>query len=397
METILPLLNEAERYLAEQDLDRAAELFQRARELDGQMSPFPTMGLARIALALARQDDARRLLERVVAQHPHVAQARHLLGIACEAQGHGEAALAHYEAAVTLSPELGLGFVSLARAYAQQRRWQEAQRAAARAMRLMPDSAGARLTAARIANASGTAATALKLATEAFCLAPGWDVAAAMVADLLCNARQLELASRWLDRALARLPDSPLLLQKRVAVAVRLDETVRARACAEQLVTVAPQNSGARLLAAALATTEGDLAQAVVHAKAALALDPKSDAAYLQLGIVYEAARHSVGAERAYRQAVSLGPRNWRARMNLAVLLLEEDDPAGWREAEALLHEALAAAPAEDHEPLRYNLTLACVKQGRTAEAKQHVRQARAPSGDRQALLALVGLAGAAT
>lgn len=393
METILPLLNEAERYLADDDLDRAAELFQRARELDGRMSPFPTMGLARIALALARQDDAKRLLDRVVAQHPHVAQARHLLGIACEAQGQLDVAVAHYEAAVTMVPELGLGFISLARAYAQQGRWTEAQTAAARAMRLLPDSAGARLTAARIADASGIAATALKLATEAFCLAPGWDLAAAMVGDLLCNAQQLDLAAKWLDAALERLSGSALLLQKRAAVAIRQDQTARARACAERLVELLPNNVGARLLAAALATTEGALPQALAHAKAALALDPKADAAYLQLGVVYEAARHAVGAERAYRQATRLSKANWRARMNLAVLLLEQPQAAGWREAKTLLEEALGTAPTEDQALIRYNLTLACLKQGRGAEARQHAREARQPSGERQALLALVASA----
>ncbi len=390
METILPLLNEAERYLGDNDLDRAAELFERARALDGRMSPFPTMGLARIALALARQDDAKRLLDRVVAQHPHVAQARHLLGIACEAKGEFEVAIAHYEAAVAMAPEQGLGFVSLARAYAQQGRWTEAHTAAARAMRLLPDSAGARLTAARIADANGIAATALKLATEAFCLAPGWDVAAAMVGDLLCNAQQLSLAAKWFDAALERIPDSALLVQKRAAVAIRQDQTQTARLWAERLVQLLPRTVNTRLLAAALATTEGDLAQALAHAKGALALDPKSDAAYLQLGIVYEAARHEVGAERAYRQAVRLSKTNWRARTNLAVLLLEQEQPSGWREARLLLDEALAAAPSEDQDLVRYNLTLAHVKLGQKEEARHHARHARAAGGQRDALLALV-------
>ena len=62
---ILPLLIEAERYLTQKDVDRAAELYVRAEEQCAGLSPLPLVGLARIALLTDRTEDAKQRNSRI--------------------------------------------------------------------------------------------------------------------------------------------------------------------------------------------------------------------------------------------------------------------------------------------------------------------------------------------
>ena len=62
---IQPLLIEAERYLVEKDVDRAAEIYVHAQQQCAGRSPMPLVGLARIAILMQNFDDARQLLEGV--------------------------------------------------------------------------------------------------------------------------------------------------------------------------------------------------------------------------------------------------------------------------------------------------------------------------------------------
>ena len=84
---IQPLMIEAERYLIEKDVDRAAELYVRAQEQCAGLSPLPFVGLARIAILMQKFEEARQLLVGLQKRFPTSAETLTLLGVLEEAEG----------------------------------------------------------------------------------------------------------------------------------------------------------------------------------------------------------------------------------------------------------------------------------------------------------------------
>jgi Tfp pilus assembly protein PilF len=83
-------------------------------------------------------------------------------------------------------------------------------------------------------------------------------------------------------------------------------------------------------------------AEAKGHFEKAIAVKP-SAVAYAQLGVAYEKTGDKAGAEKAYKQALSIDPGMSDAAQNLAALYL--DEPPRPDEAIAVLKAAIAKAP----------------------------------------------------
>ncbi len=122
----------------------------------------------------------------------------------------------------------------------------------------------------------------------------------------------------------------------------------------EELLVAAARIEGALPTPSAVAEVElallflaaGDYARAYRHAEEAAAPgrgDPDVEArGHALLGRLAEVSRDPRGALEHYRVAAELNPRSWRHHLDLAAVLTELPEPAGWDEAA----EALSAASA---------------------------------------------------
>jgi len=93
--------------------------------------------------------------------------------------------------------------------------------------------------------------------------------------------------------------------------------------------------------------------------------------AHVNLGLLHQENGDETAAERAYREALRIGPHSVQARVNLADILRARDrDDLG----EALLRQGLDAVP--DAAELRHTLGLLLVRRGKNDEALGALRQA---------------------
>jgi Flp pilus assembly protein TadD len=379
MITIAPLLIEAETYLTRRDVDRAAELYRRALELDGHRSPLPMVGLARVALLIGRVSDAARLLDRVLERFPQCVEALTFRAAACEAQGQLLAASELLNRALGIDPRYAPARTNLGRLAALEHRWSQAVHHLERVTEPTTDvTLLLGIALVRVKRLE----EAVRVLSEGLSRAPERLDAYLCLADALVEAGSLPLADRVLENAAMRFPREEAICSKRAALAMRQGNTSAARALVRRQLELAPKNVEAWLLAGVLALAQKDLDSAWLATQEALKLAPQESRAHAQLGGIAEALRLFPAALKAYRDAVRLDPRAWSPRNNLAILLLEAGDAVSLREACTLLEQAAALAP-EEPQP-RFNLALARHRLGDRAGSQAEARRAAAmgPPGD---------------
>lgn len=375
MITIAPLLFEAENYLALLDLDRAAELYRRAGELDAE-SVLPRLGLVRVALALGRRREGLALLDSILQSHPTSVEALTLRGVAAETAGALEEAATFLSRAVAQSHTYGPAAYNLGRVLAQQHRWVEACVHLRRATELMPNQPEVAVlygTAAFRAGAMREAIDALRRSIETAPYSTGGYLT---LADILVEAGELDLADTLLASAAGRFSRQAIFPSKRAAIAMRRGRLDEALVHARKQVALAPNVDEGWLLIAVLehTTLKLDAAEAAIHQ--VLRRNPSNWRAHYHLGGIYETMRLRDLATHAYRNAAELAPNEWQPKNNLATLLLEHDELGTTLEARRLLENAVSAAPPGERFMPQFNLALACLKLGERATSEHHAREA---------------------
>lgn|GEM_PF-6058949 len=134
---------------------QAAEAALCQAGLMGTPDPDAPLMLAEILLATDRAQQAHELLENVVQQHPRVARAHYLLGLACRDLGLGDEEAAAYRAALTLDPDIGIAWYRLGNHLSLKKEWSEAVAAYREALRLEPDNELTLFAAALAMNRAG--------------------------------------------------------------------------------------------------------------------------------------------------------------------------------------------------------------------------------------------------
>jgi len=372
MITIAPLLVEAENYLAQKDVDRAAECYRRANELDQGHSPLPVIGLARIALALGKVQKAVELLDGVLAHHPDRVEALTFRAVADELRGSKKEALARLEKAVQVDRTYAPAWTNLGRMLAQDARWAEARTALATANQLAPGQTDVQVLETVTAFRSGDVAGAGAMLAQCVLRDPSHVDAVITLADVLAETGQLELADEVLANAQGRLPNVPVIRARRSALALRRKDLASATEHARAQLELAPDDADGWRFASTLAAMRRDFDDAERCIQKALALKPTDWRGHHQLGCLYDALRLAEPAKVAYRRAIELGG-GWEPANNLGVLLLEGGSPAELAEA----RERLAAAVKRHGEvtSLRYNLALAHAKLGDRAGTEREARE----------------------
>lgn len=378
------LLIEAERYLENEDVDRAAECFRRAQVLEKVGAPSPAVGLARVALILGRLDDAQQILDHVLAHHPKSVEALTYRGVIADAREDPSTALQLLEQAVAADATFAPAHANLGRLLGQLGRWPEAWLAFRTAHALAPRQAALVPLLALAASRAGSL-WALQEAVEALTKhlerSPDHLDAIVTLADVLIEAKMGDHATELLANAVERLPRVAVLHARQSGLALRRGDLELARSAVAKQIALTPTDEEALLYAATLELMRRDLEQAEQLVQRALELAPESWRAHYQLGLIYDALRLKGPASVAYRMAMKHGPRAWQPRNNLATMLLEERTATAAREALALLEEAIAlgsngdARDAPDAPDARYNLALAHWQLGQRAASERAARQ----------------------
>lgn len=384
MSSIAPLLIEAERYFAEKDIDRAAELYKRAAQLDGGGSPLPNVGFARIALALGRIDEAIALLDFVLTRHANSVEALTVRGVAEDARGDAKAAISFYERAIAADPRYGLAHFNLGRSFAQLEKWTNARDAFAIAAGLLPNASDVHCAWGVACFRANDVAKALKVLGEAVQREPGHLDLLVTLIDVLVEAGQVQLAEELIANGTVRFPNAAVLHSKRAALALRRKDVEAARAEARRVCELAPKDEEAWLFSAMLDVMQLELDSAEASLRKVVKLNPRNWRAHHQLGVIYDALRAKAAAQKAYRNAIDCNPHAWEPVNNLATLLLEEGSPKSLRDAQALYELAIQIGERGQVFRAHYNLALVLMKLGDRVGAQRHAREATrlAPAND---------------
>ncbi|MCC6336827.1 MAG: tetratricopeptide repeat protein [Myxococcales bacterium] len=372
MITIAPLLTEAENYLARQDIDRAAECYKQANQLDQGHSPLPVIGLARIALAMGRVQNAVELLDGVLARHPHRIEALTFRALADEVGGSTKDALKRLEKAVAVDQSYAPAWTNLGRLLAQDARWSEARTAFATANKLAPDQTDVQVLETVAAFRSGDVNGAGAMLTRCVLRDPSHVDAVVTLADVLVETGQAKLADEVLENATLRLPNVAILHARRSALALRRGDVKAAREHVTKQLELTPDDADGWRFASVLAAMQTDLEEAERCVQKALTHKPNDWRCHHQLGCIYDALRLTEPAKVAYRRAIELGA-GWEAVNNLSVLLLEGGSSVELAEAKTRLTQAVQKNP--DATSPRYNLALAFAKLGDKAGSDREARE----------------------
>lgn len=380
MDTTTALLIEAERYIELEDADRAAVCFKTALDLDESHSPLPSVGLARIALMVGRVEDAQRLLDHVLQQHPKCAEALTYRGVVADAREDAEGALKYLERAVAQRGDFVPALANLGRVQGQLGRWQDALRSFKRASELAPGKADLVPLLALAAARTGDHGEAIRALVPHLEQNPNHIDGIVTLADVLVDAKMITQAADLLANAVSRFPAVAVLHARQSSLALRSGNLALAREAAERQVSLTPGDEDALLYAATLDMMELDLNKAEARVQQVLAINQANWRAHYQLGLIYDALKIRHAAKVAYGVAMRCGPKAWQPRNNLATLLLEERTPAAAREALSLLNEALTLGPVEELLDVHYNLALAFWQLGELKNSEQAAREvARSP------------------
>lgn len=375
MTNILPLLTEAERYLHEKDVDRAAELYVLARAEDRTRSPLPLVGLARCAIVLRKWSEAKTVLDAVLAKHPRYAEALTFRGVVEEAGGDLDEAIAFHSRALAVAPTLCTAHVNLGRCHAQLERWDLAAASLRLAVQHGALDPGVKVQLGTALFRSKQTQDALKVLALTVQAHPNHLDGILTLADALVETGGLQLAFDLLTNAATRLPDEALLASRAAAVALRLKDLDAARREAWRHTTLAPEDEEAWLFAAVVDTMQLRFDSAEQALRRVLILNPRQWRAHYHLGGLFDALRRREAAKAAYRQAIDCEPRAWEPINNLAVILLEEGTPAALKQARLLLELAIALESTGDAVMAHYNLALVCYRLGDTAATQRVARE----------------------
>jgi tetratricopeptide (TPR) repeat protein len=121
------------------------------------------------------------------------------------------------------------------------------------------------------------------------------------------------------------------------------------------------------------AQTAGKFDEATAAYYEVLAKDPKSSAAFFNLGLIAHLQSRMVAAESFYRLAIDIEPNNEKALFNLAIV--RANTSGGAQEAVTLYKKVIALDP--NYADAHFNLALLLRSLGQTAEAQQEFATAQ--------------------
>lgn len=372
MLTIEPLIDEAERYLAEGDLDRAALLFATAHKLNQGLSELPEVGLARVAVLRQRLDDARSILVAVRRRHPRSGPAAMVWAVLEGLTKSALSALPAFEDAAALVPQIWLAQLNLGRALASLHRWHAAVETLERARALAPTEPSVYPPLCEAYAAAGDLEASVRVGAEGVAHVPNNLSVTITLIDALAASGREGYAEELAGQAAVRFPRAGGVASRQAGLALRRRDADGARRALRRQVELEPKAFEAWLLLGTVALGQLDVREAAECSVKAAALEPDNRRPLLLMAQVLEVHGAKREALALYEVAAGRDPACWRARVNAAVLLLELSDSQGPERATIHLEAALTFAPADARGLVQYNLALAGARRGASAAARAH-------------------------
>ncbi len=320
-------------------LDEAERLYRRILQ---QHPDFieATMGLARVAMARERWEEAIPKLEAVLARVPDQYQARYDLGVALTKLGRYDEAVTAFREAVPYDPQPPDALINLARAL-------------------------------RRAGHPGEAATTFD---KALTMRPHDTALACEAAESLALAGHPEEALSRLQRLAAAAPGDARVLFDLAQVRLRTGDEAGAVEALRSMLATAPEDPAMRRRAEALLASEGRrdllpevLGQRPVSGEGAEPVTRRA-AQLARSGRLDE-------AESLLRRHLKAHPDDAGAWLDLGMIALERGGvPGGLDQAVPLFEKAVALDP--ELPEARFNLGMAYRELGRTDAARQQLERA---------------------
>jgi tetratricopeptide (TPR) repeat protein len=383
MATAGELLKEAEQFLEQGQVDKAAELFEQAHQAD-KSQPNGALGMARVALLIGQLEEAMQILDAVLKRFPKNAEALTYRGVVDEGFGRIPAALGWYEKAAKADPKLAVARFNLGRALGLQGKWKEAVRELQVATRQEPNNISYWDDLGIAYKESGDLPHAVEAFSQCIDINPLYLNGYMTLADVLVAAGQFDMATQALENAKGLFPEEGMVHSKLAAMAVRKKDFAGAVAHLKDQTAVDPKNAEAWNALSVFAMMVPDFELAEQAAQKLVEVAPQDWRGYYNLGVIYDAVRLVDKAIEAFRKSIQNGANQWKPFNNLGNLLMEGKKDLDWKEAAAMFGRALEMCPVEEGFIPLYNLAMAYFKLGDMENSKKCATEAaqNGPPGD---------------
>lgn len=241
--------------------------------------PSLTEGAMRNLVRRGCLEEAARMLEGEIREHPQSAPAHEALGSIYFEQGKFDQAIAACEEAIRIDPQRELAYRKLAAAWKHNGQVERALDSLTRAIRLHPENPRNYLEAAELLRDQRAFEEALALVNDAIDQQPNHRELRQCRLELYLEAEQFEQASAEAQALLAEQPDNLRVLEVRAAACFYLGRYAEAIAASRRLVALAPSVAHYHLRLGALYQEVGDLGRALEEYEWALAWARDDDVA----------------------------------------------------------------------------------------------------------------------
>lgn len=319
------------------------------------------------ALTIRRNHDyrtAESIWRETVAARPDNPRAHYHLGRAYALADRTNEAIAAYQAALRLHPEMADALVNLGEVLVAHDRAHEALPHLQLATRVLPTSAEAHVTLGAALDKLGRTDDALLEYRQALNLRPQLAIAHRNLADALVRNRDVPAALLHFQEAVRLEPAAAHTRYQLAGALALLGRLSEARTEFARGFQLDPVNAPGLLAWANALTSAGLPGEAVDYYVASLRLQPDSADARYNYGNTLAALKRFPEAAQQYADAVRLNPNHSAAHTNLGNTFLLLD-----RDTDALPHYERAVALTPNSATAHDNLGLALARLGRLREA----------------------------
>ncbi len=332
----------------------ALDLIGKAIGLNDRIPAFHNnIGLA--CDALGRMDDAVAHYRRAIALNPDYVDAHNNLGAALLARRKLDEAAAHYQRALSLKPDFAEAHINLANVLREQGRLDEAAACYRHALALKPDFAEAHNNLGNVLRQQGKLDEAVVRYQRALTLKPNYAEAHYNLGNALKQQGKLDEATTRYRQALALRPDYAEAHNNLGSVLREQGHAEDAMAHLRRAVAINPDFAEAHNNLGNACRERGLLDEAVQRYQQALALKPDFGEAHNNLGTAFKEQGRLEDAVTQYCRALAIDSNDAETYGNLGRALMDGGDFA---QALKAIQRGLAI---EESENIRL-LFLQCVR-----------------------------------
>lgn len=370
-----PLIAEAERSLANGNVDAAVEKYRQL------VARFPDNAQLHEALGRAEWKrggvtEAAAAFKRALQIAPNRPQGWRLLGAACLEMGLDEA-LGCFDAAIALAPAEAEGYYDRAVACLRLNRPGEAAAACDRALTLRPDYAEALVNRGTAWLALNRAEAAAADYTQALRQSADLIEALAGRSNALRRLKRYDEALADIEKAVALSPDDAGLHFNRGNILLDQERFSEAVSAFDEALIRAPNHAPSRNNRANALRALNRLNEALDDLKAAVAGNPADAQVWNNLGGVQTAQHRPADAVTSFERALQIAPAYAAAHAGLGIALMALDRPG-----EALPHFEAARQLEPDNPEHVSNRGSALIAMNRPSEALPDFTEAVRLSSD---------------